>query len=275
MEKRRRERILILAKTYPSPSSKFVETSCIAGINQDGMMRRIYPVPFRMIEEGQKFKKWQWIDVLVEKANLDHRPESHRLYVDTLQCQELLEPKKEWAARWEWLERIPLFESFDALEATRVKDEVTLGLVRPKEIHLEIKKARHQDWTPEEKEKLAQEQRQGDLFDAAEVGRQIADLKKVPFDFYYRYVCDTPEGEKEYLHKIVDWEAGALYWNCCRSHGPAWVEPFRAMYDGKIKTRDVLFLMGTIHRFPSQWLIISVISPPKRQVVNASQGQLF
>lgn len=59
----RMERILILAKTYPSPSAQYVETSCVAGISQDGSMRRLYPVPFRMIEEGQQFKKWQWIDV--------------------------------------------------------------------------------------------------------------------------------------------------------------------------------------------------------------------
>lgn len=32
----RRERVLVLAKTYPSPSAKDVETSCVAGINQDG-----------------------------------------------------------------------------------------------------------------------------------------------------------------------------------------------------------------------------------------------
>ena len=69
------ERILILAKTYPSPSAQYVETSCVAGISQDGVMRRLYPVPFRMIEEGQQFKKWQWIDVRIEKANKD--PDGH------------------------------------------------------------------------------------------------------------------------------------------------------------------------------------------------------
>ncbi|WP_245961234.1 hypothetical protein [Neopusillimonas maritima] len=42
----RMERILILAKTYPSPSAQYVETSCVAGISQDGSMRRLYPVPF-------------------------------------------------------------------------------------------------------------------------------------------------------------------------------------------------------------------------------------
>ena len=47
MHKSKIERILVLAKTYPSPSSKHVETSCVAGINEEGIMRRLYPIPFR------------------------------------------------------------------------------------------------------------------------------------------------------------------------------------------------------------------------------------
>lgn len=77
LEKVRNEKILILAKTYPSPSSQYVETSCVAGISSGGEMRRLSPVPFRMIEEGRQFSKWQWIDVRVEKARKDHRPDSH------------------------------------------------------------------------------------------------------------------------------------------------------------------------------------------------------
>lgn len=38
--------------------AQHVETSCVAGINEQGAMRCLYPVPFRLIEEGQKFKKW-------------------------------------------------------------------------------------------------------------------------------------------------------------------------------------------------------------------------
>jgi hypothetical protein len=76
-EKVRKEKILILAKTYPSPSAQYVETSCVAGVNSNGEMRRLFPVPFRMIEHGQQFSKWQWIDVRVEKASKDHRRESH------------------------------------------------------------------------------------------------------------------------------------------------------------------------------------------------------
>lgn len=276
MEKIRKERILILAKTYPSPSAQYVETSCVAGISQDGAMRRLFPVPFRMIEDWQQFRKWQWIDVRVEKAPKDHRPESHKIYVDTINCGDVIDTKKAWSGRWEWLEKIPAFDSYDAIEATRLADGLSLALLRPKRlIGLEISKARNPDWTDEEREKLLQEQMQGNLFDEIEERRQVKQLRKVPFDFYYRYVYDTPEGEKERKHKIVDWEAGALFWKCRESHGTDWEKPFRAKLEEDLGAKDLMFLMGNQHRFQDQWLIISLVYPPKRKPVEVRQGSLF
>ena len=272
----RLERILILAKTYPSPSAQYVETSCVAGINQDGLMRRLYPVPFRMIEEGSQFKKWQWIEVRIEKANKDHRPESHKLYVDTISCLDVIESKKEWGLRWEWLDKIPSFDNLNDIEAKRIDDRLSLALLRPKKlISLEITKARNHDWTEEEKEKLMREQMQGDFFSEAEAKRQVKELRKVPYDFYYRYVCDSPNGEDERRHKIVDWEAGALYWHCRKSHGDDWEKPFRAKLEKQLGSKDLMFLMGNQHRFQDQWLIISLVYPPKRKQAETSQGLLF
>ncbi|CAG4906373.1 hypothetical protein [Paraburkholderia saeva] len=270
------ERILILAKTYPSPSAQYVETSCVAGISEDGSMRRLYPVPFRMIEQDQQFKKWQWVDVRVEKATKDHRPESHKLYVDTITCGKLIDTKKDWAARREWLEKVPSFDSFDAVEEARFTDELSLALVRPKRLlGLHITKARNTDWTDEEKEKLAREQMQGDLFSEAEAKQQVKQLRKVPFDFHYRYLCETPEGEKEHRHKIVDWEAGALFWNCHHTYGASWEEPFRAKLQEHLSRKDLMFLMGNQHRFQDQWLIISLIYPPKQKPADDRQDSLF
>jgi hypothetical protein len=276
MEKVRKERILILAKTYPSPSAQYVETSCVAGISEHGAMRRLYPVPFRMIEEGKQFKKWQWIEVCVEKANKDHRPESHKLYVDTIICKEDIKTKQQWLARWEWLDKIPSFRSFDAIEASRLSAALSLALLHPKKIAgLDITKARNQDWTDDEKDKLAREQMQGDLFSEAEARRQVKELRKVPFDFYYRYLCDTPDGEKEWRHKIVDWEAGALYWRCQRDYGVDWEKFFRLQLEDNLGSKELMFLMGNQHRFQDQWLIVSLIYPPKRQPVDEMQGSLF
>src|SRR3546814_18538572 len=116
---------------------------------------------------------------------------------------------------------MPTFASLSAVDAARLSDGVSLALLQPKRLlGLDISKARNPDWTDEEREKLLQEQMQGNLFSEVEERKQVKQLRKVPFDFHYRYICDTPEGEKEHRHKIVDWEAGALFWNCHKSHVP-------------------------------------------------------
>ncbi len=271
------ERILILAKTYPSPSAKYVETSCVAGISEHGQLRRLYPVPFRLIEEGRQFKKWQWITARVKKSNDDNRLESHRIYVDTIDCDtEPLSTKNNWEERWVWIDRLPEFTNFKDINGDREKSDVSLALLRPKRvISLDITPARNPEWTEEELAKLLREQVQGNLFDEAEAKRQVRELKKIPFDFYYRYVCDTPNGEIEERHKIVDWEAGQLYWNCERSHGKEWEVPFRAKLEGNLTGKNLMFLMGNQHRFQDQWLIISLIYPPMQRPIQNPQISLF
>jgi hypothetical protein len=131
-------------------------------------------------------------------------------------------------------------------------------------IGLDVTAAEKPDWTQEERDKLVQQERQGGLFDESDAKR-IATLRKVPFDFHYRYLCAVGGEMHEYRHKIADWEAGALYWNCRRQYGENWIEPFRAKLGQAVPAADLVFLMGTIHRFPNQWLIVSLIYPPKQQ----------
>lgn len=270
------ERILILAKTYPSPSAKHTETSCVAGINEAGQSRRLYPVPFRLITGDRQFKKWQWIQVRIEKSPADHRPESHRIFVDTIQVEDVLTTEKKWALRRLWLEKLPSFHSFAALETSREQDGISLALLRPKRlVKLEIVAADHAEWTDEEMAKLLQEQNQGNLFEQEEDRKQLKLLKKLPFDFYYHYACDTPDGEIIYKNKIVDWEIGMLFWHCKKSHASEWEVPFRAKLETDFAEKDLMFMMGNIHRFQHQWLIISLKYPPKQTPEDASQPSLF
>jgi hypothetical protein len=174
-----------------------------------------------------------------------------------------------------WLEKLPLFEDFDKLERTRRENEgPTLALLRPRRlIGLDISGTGSLDWSAEEKAKLLKLQAQGNLFE--ETDRDLRLLRKLPFDLHYRYECATPDGIKTYRHKIVDWEVGALYWNVRRQHGSAWEVPFRAKIESYLPRQDLSFLMGTIHRFPDQWLIVSLLYPPKRQLDAPNQGSLF
>ena len=272
----RTARILILCKTYPSPSSRYVETSCIAGVEDSGQLIRLYPVPFRLIGEDAKFKKWQWITAQVEKTNKDHRPESHRIGVDTITCDKnTVSSRGGWALRRPWLNQMPLFERFSDLDMARIQHGATLGLVRPTQIlGLDITPTKP-DWTDEEMKNLLQLQQQGNLFDNTDAS-SIALLRKLPFDFHYRYACIGAEGaEVEVRHKIVDWEVGALYWNVVRRHGENWETAFRHKMEIDLPSKDLMFLMGTIHRFPDQWLIVSLIYPPKQPAETPDQLPLL
>jgi hypothetical protein len=272
----RQARILILCKTYPSPSGKHIETSCVAGMEEDGRLIRLFPIQFRLIEDQKQFKKWQWVNARIGKAPNDHRPESHKIFSDTIVCDgKPLSTRQGWQARREQLGKIPIFDNFASIDAARESRGVTLGLLRPSRVlGLDVTPTSKPDWTKEEKEKLVQHERQGGLFDETDAKR-ISTLKKVPFDFHYRYACRVGDTTREYRHKIADWEVGALYWNCRSRYGDDWEEAFRNKIEKELTATDLMFLMGTIHRFPDQWLIVSLIYPPKLPSGSLRQGFLF
>ena len=262
----RKARILILCKTYPSPSAAHTETSCVAGVESNGKAIRLFPVPFRLIDGKAQFKKWQWITARVTKAKKDHRRESHNIGVDTIVCENpTVSTRNGWADRLKYISKIPAFQSPAEMEQARLQSGSTIAILKPiRVLGLEITPTKTPDWTEAEKKKLLQQQPQTKLFEA-ENRAQIAMLRKIPFDFYYRCIYRNPTGTKlETLHKIVDWEIGALYWNVRKTHRDKWEEPFRKKVEQELPSKNLMFLMGTVHRFPDQWLIISLIYPPKQ-----------
>lgn len=269
------KKVLILCKTYPSPSAKHVETSCVAGMDETGKLIRLFPVPFRLVADAQQFKKWQWIKARIKKSNDDHRPESHRISVDTIEVLgEPLSTRNAWEERRIAVNPVEVFESFWALEEARKASGVTLAFLKPSRLtDLSITKASSDTWSEDEIAKLMQAQNQGSLFDELAEQRSLKLLKKLPYDFHYHYECDGLDGVMLHKHKLVDWEAGALYWNVHRR--PDWQEAFRQKFLKDFAQRDLLFLMGTIHRFPDQWLIVSTLYFPTLPPEVVDQQRLF
>lgn len=71
-----KEQVLITVKTYPTLSRKYGETVCTAGIRADGTWIRIYPVPFRRLDEAEQYRKFDWIEANLVKSRGDPRPET-------------------------------------------------------------------------------------------------------------------------------------------------------------------------------------------------------
>jgi hypothetical protein len=252
------EKLLILTKTYPSPSTQHRETTCVAAINSAGELRRLFPVPYRLLDGDAQFQKWEWIYAKISLTDKDHRPESRRIDADSIERPgHIIEAKRgDWSQRLKWIEP-HVIQSFAALESRRTTSGETLGFLRPARlVKLEISPVKDADWTEADKIKLSQD----GLFDSEEVKKR-AQLRKLPFDFHYHY----DSGNQLVKHKLVDWEVGALFWNCFRAYGPnGWESKFRERLEIGFKKKDLLFLMGTIHRFPDQWLIVGLVYPPRQ-----------
>src|SRR5260370_41359367 len=71
--------LFVTVKTYPNPSRKHIETTCVSGITDEGRWMRLHPVQFRLLEDNSQFQRYSCIRVRVNKATRDPRPESYHL----------------------------------------------------------------------------------------------------------------------------------------------------------------------------------------------------
>jgi len=250
-----KEKFLILANTYPNPSSKYRETNCVAAVSTIGKLLRLYPIPYRLLDGQDKFKKWEWVSAKIQKAKGDNRPESYRIDVDSIERHAKISTNRQWNDRLRWV-RSHVIESFDKLEQRRKETGETLGVIGPVTLlGLDIVEQKDTDWTAKELTSLSQD----GLFDSDEV-RNRRPLRKLPYRFYYRYKLNG----SEHRHLLTDWEVGALYWNCKQKYGQSWETKLRGRIEDEFaKKKDLLFLMGTVHRFPDTWLIVAMVYPPK------------
>lgn len=260
-----RSRFLILCKTYPSPSAKYNETSCVAAIREDGKLIRLFPIPYRLLDSDVKFTKWQWIEAVVKKSTDDHRIESYKISIDTIALKDKINTKFNWKDRYYWLEMLKLFHNFNDINAAQKTDLISLALLKPARIDKIELVPTIAEWTVEEKDKLLRDDKIDNLFigEASIVPKKI--LRKIPFDFYYHYTCIDAHGMlQSFKHKIVDWEVGALYWTCLKLYKTQWETKFREKLEQDFSEKNLYFLMGNMHRFQNQWLIISLLYPPKK-----------
>jgi len=81
---KRTDECFILIKAQPHRSSSYFETVCCAGVGRDGNWRRQYPVPFRILEGRQRFRRWDWIKYDYVVGRHDTRKESQKVDANTL-----------------------------------------------------------------------------------------------------------------------------------------------------------------------------------------------
>jgi hypothetical protein len=91
-------------------------------------------------------------------------------------------------------------------------------------------------------------------------------IPKLPYSFSYRFEDATGQSSEM---QVLDWEAGALFWNClrsCRGDERMALEKVRAKYFEEFTKRALHFFLGTTQQFhfvaPNPWVIIGVFPIP-------------
>jgi hypothetical protein len=249
-----RLKVLIVAKTYPQPAWKGIEVSCTQGVTEQGDWVRLFPVPFRLLEGPQQFKRYQWVEVEVTKAR-DPRPESYCINVNSIRIvSNPIPTKNKWELRKALLYPL-LSPSIEELKEAHKAYGTSLGFVKPKVIESFVMQPTTPDWTEEQKAKLAQQ----DLFYKI----PSTPLEKIPFNFNYRFQCDDPRCNG-HIMKINDWEVCQAYRSWKQRYGGGWEEKFRLRFETEmIGRKDTCFFVGTLSRHPHRWTITGLFYPPK------------
>ncbi len=248
------KRALIVVRTYPTPSKKGVEVSCTAAITNEGKWLRLFPVPWRLLPEDQRFRKYQWIEARVTKAS-DPRPESYRLRANGIKILSgPISTAKGWAARKAVIYPLRAGSLCQLKNERDSKGFPTLGIFRPRIIKRLIIEPDNQPWSPGQLEAL----QQGHLFQAPV--RQP--LEKIPHKFIYDFECDHAACGGHML-MCSDWEMSQSYRQWKGRYGAAWEGKFRQKYEAEmIREHDTHFYVGTVHQHPQAWIIVGLFYPP-------------
>ncbi|MGI6090991.1 MAG: hypothetical protein ACOYEL_06365 [Saccharofermentanales bacterium] len=265
----KKKRIYILVKTYPTISDKYAELVCTAGILEDGSWIRLYPVPFRLLNNNQKYPKYTWIHVDAERNTADFRPESYRPDLRTL----VVEPKPK-KVDWDARRRIVFNNTIvytnlkTLIDNAKSESKTSLAIFKPKKIIDFIIQEDDREWDSNKLTKLANLSKQLDLFKTVEdVIKEYRAVPKVPYKFYYQFEDD--HGTKSKM-KISDWEIGMLYWNCLKranNNEAEAVLKVKEKYFNSFAKHDLYFFLGTTLEYQNKgaknpFMIVGVFYPP-------------
>ena len=263
-----REQVLITAKTYPTLSRKHGETVCTAGLRVDGSWVRLYPVPFRRLDEEEQYRKFDWIELELRRGSSDPGPETHHpTDPKAIRVLSHLDTGDGWRERRQiLLRKAKVYTRLQPLLDGAKANTLSLAVFKPTKVLDFVWEDCERDWDAAKVAAMRNKSTQGELFTAEEWRQTFRLMPKLPYNFSYRFA--DSEGRESEL-QVLDWEAGQLYWNCLRAarmHEPTALAKVRQKYLDEFVRRDLHFFLGTMQEFhgfsPNPWMIIGVLPIP-------------
>jgi hypothetical protein len=251
-----KKQVLITVKAYPNPSREYGETVCCAGIDlSNNQLIRLFPVPFRDLDNDKKFKKYSIIEVECHKSTDDKRPESHIINCDNIRIIETIDTQKgTWEKRKNIVFKTPIKSMCQVLKDVEISDN-SLGMIKPENIGFEYIKRKLSD----PKERAA-------FYTLLSLFNKEKDIiEEIPYIFYYRFKCAGSDDCPGHKLSIIDWEIGQAY--------RFWRDQYsQDELIGKIKQkwldisdtskRDVYYYVGNMKRFRDTFMVLGVFYPP-------------
>ncbi|MBD2481641.1 hypothetical protein [Planktothrix sp. FACHB-1365] len=253
-----RRKILIVAKTYPSISTKYRETVCTAGILLDDNEQslewvRIYPVRFRQLDFDKRYPRWSIISAKIEKNDKDSRLESYRIDDSSIEIVRSIGTHDNWSERKSFV--LPL--EFESIQS--IKDQgKSLGIIKPKSIVKYYYKKDKREWGDKQQGILDQP----DFFEIP------SDLEKIPYKFGYEFIENN---QVKHKYSISDWEISELYRKCRDQSKKYLFEEREAEALEKVREKlevdflnkkDLYFIVGNLKDHRQTFMIIGLFYPP-------------
>jgi hypothetical protein len=242
---------------------------CTAGLLNGEKWIRMYPIPYRFLQDQQKYPKYSWIELNLTRKRDDFRPESYspKLGVDEpIKVFEQIGTANGWAARKSYILK-EVFTSMNEL-ISLAKDpnhRKSLAALKPARIVDFVIEEDEREWKQEWQDQL----KQFNMFELPTQRGQKKLVRKLPYKFSYRFFS---EGDKEPRKMMIeDWEIGALFWKCLYQKDgdeQAALELVKQKYLEEFADKDLHLFVGTTLKFhamsaPNPFVIIGVFYPPK------------
>jgi hypothetical protein len=254
-----KKKILVTVKTYPLSSEKYQEIVCTAGVDEAGNWYRLYPISFRDLPYDQQYKKWDWIELDIEKNTSDFRPESYHLANMEAKIEIVGSiSAKGWDLRKEFVLR-KVYTDFQELLTDAHNDSklTSLAVYKPSKVVASYRKENH-GWTGKDLE----------LFQQLNIffNHDLKPMKVLPYLFRYEFY---DEAGKCHRLRITDWEIYSLYWNCYSKYKDETVacklvlDKLNSLYTNN----DLYLFLGTTpgyhaRKVPNPFMVIGLFYPP-------------
>ncbi|AKB81701.1 hypothetical protein MSBR3_1123 [Methanosarcina barkeri 3] len=235
--KQETEKILVLVRATPEESKKHGYLVCVAGINEKGEFRRVYPFEFSYGEKLIDFKKKDRIEVVLTEPDNDQRRESRK----QIRYKNLHSPIEDEELRNLLRSKVSSIE--------KLKEEnASLGVVKPELLDVKI------------------EINSTEIYDKQQYFNLMGDYLvekrekvKMPVELRYHFRCKNDPACNGHQIILLDWELNELARNVMRTDiDPKSIEEkIRNKFYDFMKERDLYFVMGTHFRFKT-WMIIGI-----------------